>query len=92
MNLYVALFFLIASQVMAFVLNRMICEATARYVDGLALATLCNIIALVFVYRFWDAITEGAMRAVGLGDLMRRFRRQYGRFICLRISLIKYHK
>lgn len=57
-NLYAALVFFGASQALMYAVNGMICDATQRYVDGTALATLCNLIAMIFVYRFWDSITE----------------------------------
>ncbi|KAI3637062.1 hypothetical protein MIR68_004768 [Amoeboaphelidium protococcarum] len=57
-NLYVALLFIILSQVMMFVLNVTICQGTSGNVDGTMFATLCNLAAIIFVYRFWDSITE----------------------------------
>ncbi len=44
---------------MVFILNPMIVEGTGKYVDGVVIASVCNAIALVLVYRFWDSITEG---------------------------------
>lgn len=57
-NLYIALALLILSQVLMFVLNVMTCQGTGGSVDGTMFASLCNVTAMVFVFRFWDAITE----------------------------------
>lgn len=43
---------------MTLVLNQTICTGTNQSVDGSLFATVFNLAAVIFVYRFWDSITE----------------------------------
>lgn len=58
-NLGVALVFFIGGQVCMFLFNTELCQLTERVTDGAPFQTLFNTIAVFFVFRFWDSITEG---------------------------------
>ena len=51
-----------------FVLNSVVCLGTNQTVDGTLFATLCNTVGVLFVYRFWDSITEGIFKFFGWLD------------------------
>jgi hypothetical protein len=46
------------SQVCMFAINTLICNGTQRALDGTMFATLFNLAGMIFIYRFWDSITE----------------------------------
>lgn len=50
-------FFFVVGQVLVYVLNNKICTGTTHYVDGLFFGSLCNLFAVMMVYKFWDMIT-----------------------------------
>lgn len=50
-------FFFIVSQILVYVASQLICEKTKHYVDGLFFGTLCNLFAVMMIYKFWDMIT-----------------------------------
>ena len=35
-----------------------ICDAVKHYLDGLFFSTLCNLLAVMMVYKYWDSITK----------------------------------
>ena len=43
-----------------------ICQGTNGASDGSLFASFCNLSAVLFVYRFWDSITEGSFKYYGL--------------------------
>lgn len=45
------LFFFIVGQVILYALSSTICQATSHYVDGLFFATICNLLAVMMVYK-----------------------------------------
>lgn len=51
-------FFFVVGQVMLYAASRPICEAVSHYFDGLFLATTCNLLAVMMVYKYWDSITK----------------------------------
>lgn len=51
-------FFFIAGQVILYALGTRICEETSHYLDALFFATLCNLLAVMMVYKYWDSITK----------------------------------
>lgn len=57
-SLYLGAFLFALSQVFTFVLNQTICTGTSNSIDGTVFATLANLASIIFVYRFWDSITE----------------------------------
>lgn len=52
-----ALFF-IAGQVILYALGKTICEETSHYLDAVFFATICNLLAVMMVYKYWDSITK----------------------------------
>ena len=51
-------FFLVAGQVILYVASDIICESAQHYLDGLFFATICNLLAVMMVYKYWDSITK----------------------------------
>lgn len=51
-------FFLIIGQVILYVFSTTICNAIQHYLDGLFFATICNLLAVMMVYKYWDSITR----------------------------------
>ncbi|KAI9687777.1 MAG: Chitin synthase, class 7 [Bathelium mastoideum] len=51
-------FFFVVGQVILYVASDTICENTQHYVDGLFIATVCNLLAVMMVYKYWDSITR----------------------------------
>jgi len=51
-------FFLVIGQVILYLFSRPICEAAQHYLDGLFFATVCNLLAVMMVYKYWDSITR----------------------------------
>merc|ERR1712093_824095 len=51
-------FFLIIGQVILYVFSTQICNAVQHYLDGLFFATICNLLAVMMVYKYWDSITR----------------------------------
>ncbi|KAI9051450.1 hypothetical protein LZ554_004496 [Drepanopeziza brunnea f. sp. 'monogermtubi'] len=57
-DLFFGAMFLITGQVILYVFSNKICEAVKHYVDGLFFATICNLLAVMMVYKYWDSITR----------------------------------
>ncbi|KIW00058.1 chitin synthase export chaperone [Verruconis gallopava] len=51
-------FFFVVGQVMVYTLSKPICEGASHYLDGLFLGTICNLLAVMMVYKYWDSITK----------------------------------
>ncbi|ORY63326.1 chitin biosynthesis protein [Pseudomassariella vexata] len=51
-------FFFVIGQVILYAFSSTICSATSHYVDGLFFATVCNLLAVMMVYKYWDSITK----------------------------------
>ena len=51
-------FFVIIGQVILYVFSNTICNAVQHYLDGLFFATICNLLAVMMVYKYWDSITR----------------------------------
>lgn len=51
-------FFLVIGQVILYVFSTQICESVQHYLDGLFFATICNLLAVMMVYKYWDSITR----------------------------------
>ncbi|QIW94633.1 hypothetical protein AMS68_000151 [Peltaster fructicola] len=49
---------LVVGQVLLYVFSDTICNGASHYIDGVFLATLCNLLAVMLVYKFWDSITK----------------------------------
>jgi len=52
-----AAFFAIA-QVLLFAFSVTICDAIKHYIDGLFFFTLCMLLSVMMVYKYWDSITR----------------------------------
>ncbi|OJJ49827.1 hypothetical protein ASPZODRAFT_1042044 [Penicilliopsis zonata CBS 506.65] len=48
----------IAGQVILYAFGNDICNSVQHYLDGLFFASLCNLLAVMMVYKFWDSITK----------------------------------
>jgi len=51
-------FFLGIGQVIIYLFGDKICERTSHYLDGLFFVTICNLLAVMMVYKYWDSITK----------------------------------
>ncbi|KAG6364444.1 hypothetical protein INS49_006045 [Diaporthe citri] len=51
-------FFFVLGQVILYAFSDKICDAVSHYVDGLFFATICNLLAVMMVYKYWDSITK----------------------------------
>jgi hypothetical protein len=51
-----AAFFTIA-QVLLFAFSETICDAIKHYIDGVFFFTLCMLLSVMMVYKYWDSIT-----------------------------------
>ncbi|KAF2762855.1 hypothetical protein EJ05DRAFT_471812 [Pseudovirgaria hyperparasitica] len=52
------IFFFIAGQIILYVASNAICRNANHYLDGLFFATICNLLAVMMVYKYWDSITK----------------------------------
>lgn len=50
--------FWIIGQVLLFAFSNPICEAVSHYLDGTFFNSLCMLLAVMMVYKFWDSITK----------------------------------
>lgn len=51
-------FFFIVGQVILYAFSTTICNAVQHYLDGLFFATICNLLAVMMIYKYWDSITR----------------------------------
>ncbi|KAF2734488.1 hypothetical protein EJ04DRAFT_466574 [Polyplosphaeria fusca] len=51
-------FFFVIGQVIMYVFSDTICDQVQHYMDGLFFATICNLLAVMMVYKYWDSITR----------------------------------
>ncbi|KAG9548341.1 chitin synthase export chaperone, partial [Aureobasidium melanogenum] len=51
-------FFFIVGQVLLYAFGKSVCEGVSHYLDGLLFATVCNLLAVMMIYKFWDSITK----------------------------------
>ncbi|SCU92479.1 LAFA_0F10880g1_1 [Lachancea sp. 'fantastica'] len=51
-------FFLFAGQLIIYAFSAAICTGVKHYIDGLFFGSLCNIFALMMVYKTWDMTTD----------------------------------
>jgi len=52
------IFFFVVGQVIMYAFSSKICNAVSHYFDGLLIATVCNLLAVMMVYKYWDSITK----------------------------------
>jgi hypothetical protein len=50
--------FFAVGQVVLFAFSVRICDAVKHYIDGLFFFTLCILLAVMMVYKYWDSITK----------------------------------
>ena len=51
-------FFFVIGQAILYVFSEPICNSIQHYLDGLFFATICNLLAVMMVYKYWDSITK----------------------------------
>ncbi|RBQ95541.1 hypothetical protein VDGD_09595 [Verticillium dahliae] len=51
-------FFFVVGQVILYAFNTQLCQALSHYLDGLFFATICNLLGVMMVYKYWDSITR----------------------------------
>ncbi|KAJ2070642.1 Chitin synthase, class 7, partial [Coemansia sp. RSA 455] len=57
-NICFALVFFIIGQVIQIFLSNKICEGIKHYVDGVFFGTICTLLSVMMVYKYWDSITK----------------------------------
>ena len=50
--------FFAAGQVILYGFSITICDAVKHYIDGLFFSTLCILLSVMMVYKYWDSITK----------------------------------
>lgn len=50
--------FYIVGQVIIYVFSVTICDTIKHYIDGLFFGTICTLLAVMMVYKYWDSITK----------------------------------
>lgn len=50
--------FFVAGQVLIYGFSTKICDAIKHYLDGLFFGTLCTLLAVMMVYKYYDTITK----------------------------------
>jgi len=56
--LSLAVIFFIIGQVINFFFSSTLCELFSHYVDGLFIGTVCTLLSMMMVYKFWDSLTK----------------------------------
>jgi hypothetical protein len=49
--------FFVIAQVLLFAFSVTICDAIKHYIDGLFFFTLCMLLSVMMIYKYWDSIT-----------------------------------
>jgi len=52
------IFFMVVGQVALYAFSSKICTGVKHYLDGLFFATVCNLLGVMMVYKYWDSITK----------------------------------
>lgn len=55
--LFAAAFFAIG-QVLMYVFSVVICDNTKHYVDGMFFGSICQLLTVMMIYKYWDSITK----------------------------------
>lgn len=50
--------FFVIGQVILYIFSVTICDQVKHYVDGLFFGTICTLLAVMMVYKYWDSITK----------------------------------
>jgi hypothetical protein len=57
-DIAIGVFFLVVGQVALYAFSAKICNGVKHYLDGLFFSTVCNLLAVMMVYKYWDSITK----------------------------------
>ncbi|GAB7352510.1 hypothetical protein MBLNU459_g2910t2 [Dothideomycetes sp. NU459] len=57
-NIAFGVLFFVAGQIILYVFSEPVCEGISHYMDGIFFATVCNLLGVMMVYKFWDSITK----------------------------------
>ncbi|KAJ1890790.1 Chitin synthase, class 7 [Kickxella alabastrina] len=57
-NISFALVFFILGQVIQIFISDKICSAIKHYVDGVFFGTICTLLSVMMIYKYWDSITK----------------------------------
>ncbi|KAJ3166771.1 Chitin synthase, class 7 [Irineochytrium annulatum] len=57
-DLLFGLTFFCAGLILEFALSGFVCEQTGHYVDGMFFGTICTLLGVMMVYKYWDDITK----------------------------------
>lgn len=50
--------FFIIGQVILYIFSVVICDQVKHYVDGLFFGSICTLLSVMMVYKYWDSITK----------------------------------
>ncbi|CAK9440280.1 uncharacterized protein LODBEIA_P43800 [Lodderomyces beijingensis] len=51
-------FFFVAGQLLTYAFSEEICRGASHYIDGIFFGSVCNIFAVMMIYKYWDMITS----------------------------------
>jgi hypothetical protein len=57
-DLILGLMIFALGQVVQYVLADSVCSITKHYVDGLFFSTICSLISVMIIYKYWNSITR----------------------------------
>ncbi|RKO97059.1 hypothetical protein CXG81DRAFT_9391 [Caulochytrium protostelioides] len=57
-DILLAAFFFTIAQIVNFAVSDKICRVAKHYVDGMFFGTICTLLAVMMVYKYWDSITK----------------------------------
>jgi len=67
--LTLGVFFFIIGQVITMLFSDEICTAVKHYIDGLFFGTICSLLAMMMIYKYWDSVTKEDLEfSVGGGN------------------------
>ncbi|TPX58752.1 hypothetical protein SpCBS45565_g07923 [Spizellomyces sp. 'palustris'] len=50
--------FFVVGRIFEYVISKEICDMAKHYVDGMFFGTICTLLAVMMVYKYWDSITK----------------------------------
>ncbi|KAG0125513.1 chitin synthase III catalytic subunit [Tuber indicum] len=51
-------FFFVVGQVLLYAFSDKLCDKVSHYLDGLFFSSICNLLGVMMVYKYWDSITK----------------------------------
>lgn len=57
-HIALGVFFFVVGQVLVYAFSATICNRIQHYLDGLFFGTVCNLFAVMMIYKYWDSITK----------------------------------